>query len=365
MRKTSDDGSEYLFQVVEQTEFIDDATFQPFKVGKMEPYLKRCTAVRLQSAEKLMYVCKNQLGIEKEFDQKVLPDGRIFIDGFVCVFDVSPVPNRNIERQADFCINILLNLLKTKKPIVFVTTKNDEASEAYVREAEKIIQRKEFRNIIPMVECSAHDAINVDMAFMLLAQLVDKSKGRAKVLSYNEAARLRRDLLESSTETVTRLVQQQITDYHSTWGPANKTLSKFPEWQEFVHLFGQELAQKIFRRHIKWLREENLQQRLGVYMENLAITLQDLMPDLQAMNCEQTGGHGPDDWEVVQGQLKNHADFDQYFLEPADVPWPELSDASDNEDDQRVPFDVLDTPEAETVFKNHVNALQQEQKRLE
>lgn len=104
-RKTADDGTEYLFQVVEQTEFIDDATFQPFKGGgKQEPYLKRCTATRLQSAEKLMYVCKNQLGIEREYEQKVLHEGRIAIDGFVCVFDVSPVPNRNIEVTINFTL---------------------------------------------------------------------------------------------------------------------------------------------------------------------------------------------------------------------------------------------------------------------
>lgn len=30
--------------------------------GKMEPYSKRCTATKLTSAEKLMYICKNQLG---------------------------------------------------------------------------------------------------------------------------------------------------------------------------------------------------------------------------------------------------------------------------------------------------------------
>jgi hypothetical protein len=29
--KTSEDGIDFLFQVIEQTEFIDDATFQPFK----------------------------------------------------------------------------------------------------------------------------------------------------------------------------------------------------------------------------------------------------------------------------------------------------------------------------------------------
>lgn len=186
-----------------------------------------------------------------------------------------------------------------------------------------------------------------------------------QVLSYNEAARLRKDLLETSTETVTRLVQKSITEYQTTWSQANKLLGMYREWQEFVQLFGQEHGQKIFRRHVKGLREENLQRRLQVYMENLACTLQDLMPDMAAMNCESTGGHGPEDWEVVQNQLKNHVDFEQYFFEATEVPWPELSDASDNEEEQRIPFDVLDTPEAETVFKNHVNALQQEQKRLE
>lgn len=228
--------------------------------------------------------------------------------------------------------------------------------------------------MVPLVECSAHDAINVDVAFMVLAQLCDtsgkSSKQRQKVMSYNEAARLRKDLLETSTENVTRLVQRVISDYRVTFSQGNKALGVHAEWQDFVTLFGQESAQKVFRRHVKWLREANLQRRLNVYMESLACTLQDLMPDLQAMHCEGTGGHGPDDWEVVQGQLRAHTDFEQYFREAGEIPWVELSDGSEDEDEdegelRRVPFDVLDTPEAETVFKNHVNALQQEQKRLE
>lgn len=83
--KQADDGVEYHFHLVEQTEFIDDASFQPFKGimrflikrlyfhwflpfytnnagGKMEPYVKRCAATKLTSAEKFMYICKNQLG---------------------------------------------------------------------------------------------------------------------------------------------------------------------------------------------------------------------------------------------------------------------------------------------------------------
>ena len=27
-------------------------------------------------------------GIEKEFDQRLMPDGKVSVDGFICVFDV-------------------------------------------------------------------------------------------------------------------------------------------------------------------------------------------------------------------------------------------------------------------------------------
>lgn len=55
-------GVQTTFHIVEQTEFIDDSSFQPFKSGKTDPYVKRCASTKLTSAEKLMYICKNQLG---------------------------------------------------------------------------------------------------------------------------------------------------------------------------------------------------------------------------------------------------------------------------------------------------------------
>ena len=60
--RTSDEGTEITFHIIEQTEFIDDTSFMPFRSGKTEAYFKRCAAVKIHSAEKLMYICKNQLG---------------------------------------------------------------------------------------------------------------------------------------------------------------------------------------------------------------------------------------------------------------------------------------------------------------
>lgn len=339
---------------------MDDATFQPFKVGKMEPYIKRATTTKIVSAEKLMYICKDQLGIEREYEQKVIPDGRLTIDAYVCVFDVSPVPNRSVEKQVEYVQNIINTVLKNKKPIMLVTTKNDEANELFVREAEKICQRKEYKGTVFMVETSSHEAINIDMAFILLAQIIDKSKTRSKIITYYEASRSRKELLDASTEAVTRLIRSQITDYHTTWSQGSKMLAMQRDWQDFLELFGQEAGQRIFRRHIKKLREENVSRRLLAYMDNFGAILPDVVPDLNTVNVEING-----DWNAVRNYLKNHMEYDQYFFECDQAPWTDLSDVSDCEDETRIPFDVLDTSDAETVFKNHVNALQQEQKRLE
>lgn len=362
VRKTSDEGVDYSFQVIEQTEFVDDATFQPFKVGKMEPYMKRCAALRVNSAEKLMYICKSQLGIEHEYEQIVLPDGRLAIDGYICVFDVSSVPNRPVEKQAEFVAGIINNLLKNKKPIVLVTTKNDDATESYVREAERLVQRKEFKNQILLVETSSHEAINVDLAFILLAQMIDKAKTRSKVVSYAEAARQRKDLLDLSTERVTQLIRHQITDHRAIWTTSSKKLALHKEWQEFIELFGQDAGLRVFRRHLKKLREDYQNKKLQRYLDAFISVLHEIIPDLNSLNIDPNL-----DWEKIQMYMRNHIDFDQYFFDSAqqNVSWMDLSDFSDMEEENRIPFDVLETPEAETVFKNHLNKLQQEQKRLE
>ena len=70
------------------------------------------------------------------------------------------------------------------------------------------------------------------------------------------------------------------------------------------------------------------------------------------------------DWSSIQQYIKEHPESKQYFYEcPEDMPWIDY-DFGENKT-SKIPYDVLETPEAETVFKNHINALQQEQQRLE
>lgn len=138
-------------------------------------------------------------------------------------------------------------------------------------------------------------------------------------------------------------------------------LSHNKEWVDFLDLFSAEIGQRIFRRHIKKLREDNVSRRLHSYMDNFGAVLMDIVPDLTTVNVEIDGS----DWNAVRSFIKSHVDYEQFFFECDQAPWTDLSDVSECEDEARIPFDVLATSDAETVFKNHVNALQQEQKRLE
>jgi len=116
--------------------------------------------------------------------------------------------------------------------VVLVTTKNDEACEAYVKEAEKLLQRKEFRALaIPIVETSAHENVNIDVAFLLLSQLIDKVKNRLRPLSYAETSRNRKDMLDSVSDSFQSLIQSHVSDHRSTWTPIYRELLKYPSFQ--------------------------------------------------------------------------------------------------------------------------------------
>ena len=77
------------------------------------------------------------------------------------------------------------------------------------------------------------------------------------------------------------------------------------------------------------------------------------------------------DWELLKDRIRGHPDFNRWFVEyPEETTWMEadlfmaVEDASRGPEN-RIPFDVLEMPDAEAVYKNHVNQLHAHQKRLE
>ncbi|XP_052064008.1 rho GTPase-activating protein 190-like isoform X6 [Mytilus californianus] len=352
----TDDGSNFTFHVIEQTEFIDDVSFQPFKTGRTDPYHKRCIMTKVQSAEKLMYICKDQLGMETDssYEQKIMPDGKLNIDGFICCFDVSQIQQRTLEHQVDFVIHLLNGVLKNKKPVVLVTTKTDEGNERYLKEAEKIVARKEYKNNIPLIGTSAHENVNIELAFMTLAHLIDKTKTRPKIIPFSEAVKQRKEILDVATEAYKSLLKLQVIDSKAIWSPTKRKLEKESDFGHYVDLFGTDSAKRLFRRHIAYLRDEQIKKREQFFLKKLPETINHFLPDLISINDKP--------WSGCQRYIADHPDYDTYFIEvaPGDESWKSKQDFVENYSELRIPFDLLNSSDAEKCFRNHLDNLQAE-----
>ena len=212
-----------------------------------------------------------------------MPDGKMGIDGIICCFDVSRVNERPIEKQVDYVIVLLNNAVKSKKPVVLVTTKNDVGEMASVREVEKILTRKEFKTAIPLIETSAHENVNVETAFLYLAHMIDKSKTRTKVVPFAEAMKSRQEIKDVAKEAFKHLLRTKVTDHETTWAIARKKLEKESDYQHHVELFGTDATRKLVKHHTVQLREELIKKRQALFLKRLPDVLSHFLPDLETI----------------------------------------------------------------------------------
>ncbi|XP_025905671.1 rho GTPase-activating protein 35-like [Nothoprocta perdicaria] len=248
-----DEGGEWRAHVVEQTEFIDDQTFQAHRSTALQPYAKRAAATKLASAEKLMYFCTDQLGLEQDFEQKHMPDGKLAVDGFLLCVDVSRGMNRDFGEQLKFAGGLYAQLAKTKKPVVLALTKCDEGVERYIRDAHAFaLARKNLH----VVETSARANVNVELAFGTLAQLVDRGRGKAKLVPYFEALKQQSQHVAAAQDRYEWLVGRAVTAPDDTWAAASSRMLAAPEYRDYIFLEGTAKAQRLFAQHLQRLRRQ-------------------------------------------------------------------------------------------------------------
>ncbi|XP_048830065.1 rho GTPase-activating protein 5 [Brienomyrus brachyistius] len=348
-----DDGLDCKIQVVEQTEFIDDQTFLPHRSTNLQPYTKRAAASKLQSAEKLMYICTDQLGLEQDFDQKQMPDGRLNIDGFVLCIDVSKGCNRKFDDQMKIVNSLYSQLAKSKKPIVIAATKCDECVEQYLRDIQTFASHK--KNLI-VVETSARACVNVDLCFQALIQQIDKTRGKPKIMPYLDAYKIQRQLVATVTDKFEKLIVQTVKDYHTSWKAISNKLKNHPDYEEYIHLEGTRKAKNTFSKHIEQLKQEHIKKRRDDYFSSLPKILNNLLSKLEEIEKLS--------WTEAQSLLKSRSEFQYWFVVLEHTPWDE-TEHIDKTNDRRVPFDLLTTAEGEKIYQNHVQHLISEKRRGE
>ncbi|XP_026085471.1 LOW QUALITY PROTEIN: rho GTPase-activating protein 5 [Carassius auratus] len=348
-----DDGLECRIQVIEQTEFIDDQTFLPHRSTNLQPYTKRAANTKIQSAEKLMYICTDQLGLEQDFDQKQMPDGKLNIDGFVLCLDVSKGCNRKFDDQMKFVHSLYSQISKAKKPIIIAATKCDECVEQYLREVQTFVTGK--KNLM-LVETSARVSVNVELCFNALIQQMDKTRGKPKIISYLEAYKSQRQLVASVSDKFEKLIVQTVRDYHTNWKIVSNKLKSHPDYEEYINLEGTKKARNTLSKHIEQLRQEHIKRRREEYLNSLPKILNKLLNNLEEIETLS--------WTEAQSLMKSRPEFQYYFIELEQTPWYE-TDHLDKTEDRRVPFDILKTMEGERIYQNHVQHLISEKRRLE
>ncbi|KAJ7370591.1 hypothetical protein OS493_031327 [Desmophyllum pertusum] len=355
--KTAEDGNEFLIHVIEQTEFIDDATLMPLsRGGQLTPYPKRCAISKLSSPEKLMYISRDQVALQNDYEQVNLSGGKVTIDGFLVVYDAEATQSKRLEEQQERLLSSILTYVhKSKKPFVLVATKCDDTQLNLLQEVHRFAQSKKLN--VPIIETSAHENVNVDLAFIVLAQIIERGRARSKVIPFTEAQRTQRELSEKAVQDFQRLIDRTVTDFRVIWKNTKKLVENEREFQIHRDLCGLEACKRLFNKHIRKLRKEFEERKLNGYLSRLPSALDELMPSASSMElCHWN-------WQNCQKAIRNHKEFAKWIIVlPEETGWNE-SDHLLN-DDPRVPFDVLSLPRAEQVFQNHVEKLKAEEKRL-
>ncbi|KRX59548.1 Rho GTPase-activating protein [Trichinella sp. T9] len=330
-------GAELAFRIVEQTEFVDDEAFQPLRgsASQREPYPKRSTALKLHSPDKLMYICKDQLGVEHDYEQRTLPEGRTNVDGFVCVFDVSLVAGRSAERQCEFVLAVLQNALKTRKPVVLATTKHDRADERSLKALDRLLGRRELRSLAPLVETSAHLGVNVEVPFLVLICLADRSRARPRLTQFNDAVRRRQEIIDVATAAYLQAIRKTVPNHRWTWSHLCQVLSNEPDFEHFCDLCGRVKAKSIFEQYIAEMYSFYEQQRRQNELRKLPDALLKLVPDSSAC-CGKS-------WDDIVCYMQNQPYYGEIFR---------LDSNADDIGDRLSP-DILYTPEAEACFRQH------------
>ncbi|XP_015230758.1 PREDICTED: rho GTPase-activating protein 5 isoform X1 [Cyprinodon variegatus] len=347
-----EEGLDCKIQVIEQTEFIDDQTFLPHRSTNLQPYTKRAAATKLQSAEKLMYICTDQLGLEQDFDQRQMPDGKLSIDGFVLCVDVSKGCNRKFDDQMKFISSLYSQIVKSKKPIVVAASKCDECVDQHLRELQTFVATK--KNLI-LIETSARFNVNIEHCFNALIQQIDKTKGKPKTIPYLDAYKIQRQLVASVTDRFERLMVQTVRDYHITWKTVANNLKGQPDYDEFITLEGSRKACNMFTKHIAQLKQEHIKRRREEYLVTLPKTLNNIFCSLEEVEHLS--------WPEAQSIIRNRSDFQCWFVMLDHTPWDETDHIDNN--DRRIPFDLLNTPDGERIYYAHVQHLISEKRRVE
>ena len=321
---------------------MDDSSLKPFPHTK--PYHKRVTQHKLQCSGKTTYIEPDQLSLPEEYaDAGRFPD-KFTVDGFIVCVDVSTDFNDPHNPQKEFFDRLLSNVLEAKKkPIVVAMTKYDRAIEGSVSVVSDIVAKA--KKPIPMIEVSALKGVNVELCFLVLAHLVDTRKPRSKMVTYSESKGLLDNRIHNNEESFQKVLNTNLTHFDMQLKDARKMLESHVEFKLLTELCGTERVNRLIRAKLRYLKQELVKRKETAYIEMLPHIFEATLPNLELSatlkSCKEA--------------LHCSTKFPKYFTDVKN--WKEDTEFLKREDNDHLPFEILDEDTAEDLLQKHIDAV--------
>ncbi|UJR10556.1 hypothetical protein I4U23_014756 [Adineta vaga] len=319
-----DEKREGIFHLIEQAS-IDIRNYESF-----ENYCKRISILTLRTD-----------------DRKTFPKEKIPIEAFLCLYDLSS--NKPV---ADFLI-FLHTLLKTRRPIILVTTKNDLVTNQSILSLQ--FQHTIHNSLpqIPIIHTSAHEHVNIQSVLELALYACDETTRKAfhtKYLppNYTDAYKNEQSLKHVIQTEYRALLSRHVPDCRiALWGKFYERWQHHTSVQTFIDMFGKEQAQCLYNEHIEELTK-NSRQKL---IDERLIPILDMLLNDQKTKVSRN-------WDYARSQMQKHPHYSSTVISTS--MWSDL-ERKNTTNSLIIPEDLLDTLEARLCFESYMNNRQIEQ----
>lgn len=328
-----DEKREAIFHFVEHGSIAEHETF--------DAYLKRVTTLTFRLDEK-----------SSSQSKRALPKEKLGIDGFLCLYDLS-----SERSHADF-LSLLHVSLKTRRPVLIVTTKNDRLAHqsTIALQFEQAIHAS--LPTIPIVHTSAHEHVNIQSVLELALYACDEST--RKSLSTNkyhpptfaEATKNEQSLKHVIQTEYRTLLNRHVPDFRvGSWEKFYDRWQHHTSVQTFIDMFGKAQANCLYHEHNDELRRTFRQKLID----------ERLIPIVELLVTDQKSKISRN-WDFVRAQMQRHPRYASTVIPASD--WErQQQQQTNNSITLSIPDDLLETDEARLRFESYMMHRQGEQTR--
>jgi GTPase SAR1 family protein len=237
-----DEKREGIFHLIEHSSInVDDKE-------SIDNYLKRLSTLVLRIEDKISP------------ELKTFTKDKITFDAFLCIYDIS-----SKKYLSDFLI-LLHSLLKTRRPIIIITTKNDLINNQLnlSLQFEQSIHHS-FPNI-PIIHTSAHEHVNIQSVLELALYACDETTRKSfhtKYIppNYIDAYKNEQSLKHVIQTEYRALLSRHVPDFRvGSWEKFYDRWQHHTTVQTFIDMFGKQQAKCLYDEHIEELRKISRQK---------------------------------------------------------------------------------------------------------